>query len=83
MQEQKEREELIKFRLDFWHTHQCCLGTRGLRAKLRKEDGISVGRKLIKRYMDEMGIYAVYPKPNLSTPRDNPQDCVNLQVGAK
>ena len=65
-QEQKEREELIKFRLDFWHTHQCCLGTRGLRAKLRKEDGISVGRKLIKRYMDEMGIYAVYPKPNLS-----------------
>ena len=25
-------------------------------------------RKLIRRYMDEMGIYAVYPKPNLSKP---------------
>lgn len=64
--EQLEREELIKSRLDYWHTKQCCLGVRRLRDKLRKEDGLMVGRKLIKRYMDEMGIYAVYPKPNLS-----------------
>lgn len=61
-----EREEFIKSRLDYWHTTQCCLGVRGLRAKLRKEDKITVGRKLIKRYMEEMGIRAVYPKPNLS-----------------
>jgi len=27
-----------------------------------------VGRKLIKRLMDEMGIYAIYPKPRLSNP---------------
>ena len=26
------------------------------------------GRKRIKRLMDEMGIYAIYPKPNLSKP---------------
>lgn len=26
------------------------------------------GRKLIKRYMGEMGIYAIYPKPRLSSP---------------
>ena len=64
--EQIEREELIKSRLDYWHTKQCYLGVRGLRDKLRKEDNLTVGRKLIKRYMDEMGIYAVYPKPNLS-----------------
>lgn len=64
--EQIEQEELIKSRLDYWHTHQCCLGTRGLKTKLKKEDNLIVGRKLIKRYMDEMGIYAVYPKPNLS-----------------
>ena len=70
-QEQKEREELIKSRLDFWHTKQCYLGVRGLKKKLRKEDGIVAGRKLIKRYMDEMGIYAVYPKPNLSKPGKN------------
>lgn len=42
------------------------MGVRKLRKKLQKEDGLLVGRKLIKRYMDEMGIYAVYPKPNLS-----------------
>ena len=63
---QKEDKEFIQSRLDFWHTKQCCLGSRGLRAKLRKEDNLIVGRKLIKTYMDEMGIYAVYPKPNLS-----------------
>lgn len=61
-----EREEHVKARLDYWHTKQCYLGTRSLKKKLYKEDGIVVGRKLIKRYMEEMGIYAVYPKPNLS-----------------
>lgn len=64
--EQQAHEEFVKSRLDFWHTRQCYLGVRGLRNKLRKEDKLTVGRKLIKRYMDEMGIYAVYPKPNLS-----------------
>ena len=64
--EQIEREEKIKARLDYWHTNQCCLGTRGLRNKLRKEDGLSIGRKLIRRYMIEMDIYAVYPKPHVS-----------------
>ena len=44
----------------------CCFGTRSLKRKLEKEDGIKIGRKLIRRYMREMGIYAVYPKPNLS-----------------
>lgn len=33
---------------------------------LQKEDRLPVGRKLIKRYMEEMGIYAMCPKPNLS-----------------
>ena len=60
-----EREELIKSRLDYWHTKMCYLGVRRLRAKL-KEDGIQAGRKLIRRYMEEMGISCIYPKPNLS-----------------
>jgi len=42
------------------------LGVRKLRKKLQIKDHIPVGRKLIARYMAEMGIYAVYPKPNLS-----------------
>ena len=41
---------------------------RKLREFLRDHDGLCAGRKLIKRYMDEMGIYAIYPKPNLSKP---------------
>jgi len=63
-----EREELIKSRLDYWHTQHPYMGVRKLRAKLCNEDKISVGRKLISRYMSEMGIYAIYPKPNLSKP---------------
>lgn len=65
-EEEIQLEEQIKTRLDFWHTKQCYLGVRGLRNKLRKEESLIVGRKKTKRYMDEMGIYAVYPKPNLS-----------------
>lgn len=42
------------------------LGVRKLRDKLQKIDYIPAGRRLIKRYMDEMGIYAMCPKPNLS-----------------
>jgi putative transposase len=62
---QIEREEKIKSRIDYWHTKMCYIGVRKLRSHLN-EEGLKVGRKLIKRYMDEMGIYAVYPKPNLS-----------------
>lgn len=60
-----DRKNFIKDRLDYWHTKMPYLGVRKLRDKLNKDE-IFVGRKLIKRYMDEMGIYAVYPKPNLS-----------------
>ena len=66
--EEMEREELVKKRLDYWHTKSPCSGIRKLRRFLREHDGLIVGRKLIKRYMDEMGIYAVYPKPSLSKP---------------
>lgn len=62
----RERENMIKNRLDYWHTKMPYLGVRKLRIKLQQEDNLLVGRKLIRRYMDEMGIYAVYPKPNLS-----------------
>lgn len=41
------------------------LGARRLSRKLQ-EEGIHAGRKLVRRLMEEMGIYAVYPKPNLS-----------------
>jgi putative transposase len=63
-----EREEELKRRIDYWHTKMPCCGVRKLRALLREEDGLMAGRKLIRRLMNEMGIYAIYPKPNLSIP---------------
>ena len=62
----RERETEIKNKLDYWHTKMPYLGVRKLRKQLQNQDGIAVGRKLINRYMDEMGIYAVYPNPKLS-----------------
>ena len=73
-----ERENAIKNRLDYWHTKMPYLGVRKLRDRLQNEDRIKVGRKLIKRYMDEMGIYAMYPKPNLS--KRNQQHKVHLYL---
>ena len=65
-EQDRDRENEIKNRLDYWHTKMPYLGVRKLRNRLQIQDHIPVGRKLITRYMDEMGIYAVYPKPNLS-----------------
>lgn len=62
-----EREERLKRRIDYWHTKLPCAGVRKLRVLLH-EDGLTAGRKLIRRLMNEMGIYAIYPKPNLSLP---------------
>lgn len=58
-------KEAIMNEIDYWHSRQPAMGVRKLRTKLR-EKSLQVGRKLIKKYMEEMGIYAVYPKPNLS-----------------
>lgn len=63
--EECERIEKAMERIDYWHTTMPYLGARRLSRKLR-EDGIHAGRKLVQRLMEEMGIYAVYPKQNLS-----------------
>ena len=60
-----ERKEAILARIDFWHTTMPYLGTRKIAARLQ-EEGYAVGRKLVRSYMQEMGIHAVYPRPNLS-----------------
>ena len=51
-------KEQIMARIDYWHTALPCMGTRKLAVKLRSE-GYAVGRKLIRSYMQEMGIHAV------------------------
>jgi putative transposase len=60
-----ERDEAMRAALDKWHTAMPYLGCRKLVTKLA-EEGLKTNRKEVKRFMDEMGIYAVYPKPNLS-----------------
>jgi putative transposase len=64
----QEQEELIKKRIDYWHTKLPAAGVRKLRKKLQRVDGLPVGKKRIRRFMNEMGIHAIYPKPNLSQP---------------
>lgn len=61
-------EENLRERIDYWHTLMPYIGVRKLRNLVQGKDGIHAGRKLIKRLMDEMGIHAIYPKPNLSKP---------------
>ena len=52
-------------KIDYWHTQMPGIGSRKL-VKLLREEGCSVGRKLVRRLMGEMGIQAIYPKANLS-----------------
>ena len=59
----------ICHRIDFWHTKFCYMGHRTIAKKLQREDGLKIGKKRVRRLMQDIGIYAVYPKPNLSRPR--------------
>lgn len=58
-------KEEIMAAMDELHTRMPYLGTRRLSEKLKRM-GYNVGRKLVRSYMEEMGIHAIYPKPNLS-----------------
>lgn len=60
-----ERKEQIMAAIDQIHTQMPCIGQRKIVNLLQKE-GFHVGRKLVRKYMQEMGIYPIYPKPNLS-----------------
>lgn len=62
---QREYEEALMARIDYWHTEMPYLGTRKMVRQLQKE-GHAVGRKLVRRLMAQMGIHALYPKVNLS-----------------
>lgn len=64
-EEQREHEEALMARMDYWHTEMPYLGTRKMVQQLQNE-GHAVGRKLVRRLMAQMGIHALYPKANLS-----------------
>lgn len=60
-----DRKEAIMARIDYWHTTNPAWGARKIRELLR-EDGYTVTRKTVRKYMREMAIYTTYPKPNIS-----------------
>jgi putative transposase len=65
-----ERDLLLKRLIDEQYTLTPFYGSRRITASLRR-NGHGVNRKHVQRLMREMGIEAIYPKPNLS--RANPE----------
>lgn len=61
-----DEELFIMRRIDEIHTDEPTWGYRTITRILRRDDGILINRKRTRRIMKDMGIYALYPKPNLS-----------------
>ena len=59
------REVAIKHRIDAIYTDCPFYGSRKIQVLLEPEFG-SIARNTVRRYMQEMGIAAIYPGPNLS-----------------
>jgi putative transposase len=58
-------EVRLKHRIDEVYTQCPFYGSRKIAAQLQRE-GMGINRKTVARYMQEMGIAAIYPGPNLS-----------------
>lgn len=62
-----DEDLIIMDHMDRMHTDYPTWGSRQLVSQL-KELGFKIGRYKVKRFMREMNIMAIYPKPNLSKP---------------
>jgi putative transposase len=58
-------EVRLKHRIDEVYTQSPFYGARKIAVQLQRE-GMGINRKTVARYMQEMGIVAIYPGPNLS-----------------
>jgi putative transposase len=63
-----ERNKLLMDRIDELFTEDPTRGTRRLRAALRRQYGIEVGRSKIRSLMARMGLHAIYRVLNTSRP---------------
>lgn len=61
-----DEDLFIMRRIDEIHTAHPTWGYRTITKIIRRDDKILVNRKKIRRMMRVMGIYTIYPKPNLS-----------------
>lgn len=60
-----EWEVRIKHRIDEIYTELPFYGSRRI-TRILQEEGFDIGRDGVRQFMREMGIEAIYPKPNLS-----------------
>ena len=65
--EPSETELAVKNAIDKMHTDNPAWGSRQLSRQLKRQ-GFDIGRLKTRRYMEEMDIHTIYPKPNLSKP---------------
>ena len=61
-----ENDLWLMRRIDELHTDEPTWGYRMLTRVLRRETGWIINRKKVRRLMRIMGIYTIFPKPNLS-----------------
>jgi putative transposase len=61
------REVAVKHRIDAIYTEHPFYGARRMAHALGAE-GLAIDRKTARAYMQQMGLEAIYPKPNLSKP---------------
>lgn len=60
-------EVRVKHRIDALYTDAPCYGSRRMQFLLN-EEGFAIGRDAVRRFMQERGIEAIYPRPNTSKP---------------
>jgi putative transposase len=63
-----EFELLIKRYIDEIYTELPVYGSRRIAVEIGKRHEVKIDRRTVSKYMREMGISAIYPKPNLSKP---------------
>ncbi len=61
----RAEEVQLKHHIDEVYTQSPFYGARRIAAQLQRE-GMGINRKTVARYMQEMGISAIYPGPNVS-----------------
>jgi putative transposase len=59
-------DERVMALIDYWHCIHPAAGTRQLSKLIRDQNNIRVGRKLVRRLMEAMGICSMAPRPNTS-----------------
>ena len=52
--------------MDELYTENPARGAKRMREALKKRFKIHIGRRRVKKYMEMLGIQAIYPKKNLS-----------------